>query len=297
MLRRIYGYKNVHTRPNAGDIVVMSLIKMQITVETENTKFQCSQCGKCCSRIRGNISSSDLEFLEEHAYGNLPIVQLNPIRKTSFPLWDWEAKRFMQWQKEAGIDARIMPSKAILDLNSNKAIIVSYHMDYDSCPFLKDNKCSIYYTKRAYVCRMFPFNRGPFLNIGENKNNIKKENLFGECGGMKNVMPNIPDDFKEMIKFLSKTFPDGSFVNAVQNDTIIEWMNKIIIQLIRSEKIRPAINYPYRFLTKRIDNSEKIDFTVFLMDIGFIGKDEMENIIKRFDENSDAMENIKGFFW
>ena len=206
------------------------------------------------------------------------------------------AKRFRKWQNEAKIDAKIIPSKAILDLNSNKAVIVSYHMDYDSCPFLKEGKCSIYYTKRAYVCRMFPFNRGPFLDIGEPKNLIGKEGLFGECGGMKNVMPLIPDEHNEMIRFLAEAFPDGSFVNAVQNDIIIEWINRTIVDLIKNKKIRLAVNYPYNFLVKMIGNSEKIDFTDFLADIGFIGRKELEELINRFDNNLDAREKLEKYY-
>ncbi len=264
---------------------------MQIEIQPDAPKFKCSQCGKCCSIIRGNMSSSDLKFLEEHAYGVLPVVQLNPTGKTSFPLYDWEAKRFMQWQKEANIDAKIMPSKAILDLNSNKAIIVSYHMDYDSCPFLKNNKCSIYYTKRAYVCRMFPFNGSHFLNMEEAK--IKKEGIFGECGGMKGIMPLIPDEADKMTGFFTDAFPDGPFINAVQNDIVIEWINKTIIDLIKSKKIRAAVNYPYEFLIKRMNSSEKVDFTDFLLEIEYLDEPKLKEIIQRFDGNEDALEKIK----
>ena len=46
-------------------------------------------------------------------------------------------------------------------------------------------------------------------------------------------------------------------------------MNKLIIELIKSKKIRPAMNYPYDKLLKRIENSEKVDFTDFLVECGF----------------------------
>ena len=106
-------------------------------------------------------------------------------------------------------------------------------MDLDACPFLKDKKCSIYYAKRAYVCRLFPFNRGPFLDVGENPG---KENMFGTCGQMEHIMPLIPENYEDMIIFLSKAFPDGSFENAVQFDYITEWVNKTIIDLMKQKK-------------------------------------------------------------
>lgn len=263
---------------------------MLIPIQTETPKFQCSACGTCCSHIRGMISNDEKAFLKEHAFGKLPVVQLVPIEQMTFPLWDWEAKRFLEWQHDADVDANVKPLRAIMDLNSNKAIILTYFMDSetDACQFLKNNKCSIYHTKRAYVCRLFPFSRSPF---SENS----RENMFGECGAMEKILPHIPDNRNEMIKFLNEAFPDDSFINAVQNDLIIEWANKAIVELIRKKIVKPAMNYPYNFLLKRISNAEKIDFTDFLVGCGHLAENEMESLIKRFDDNIDAKEKIEAF--
>ena len=252
--------------------------------------FKCLQCGNCCSHIRGMMPKEDEEYIKQMAYGRLPLVQLMPLEKTSFPLWDWEAKRFRKWHDEVNIDAKIMPSRGILDLNSNKAIIVTYFMDSDACPFLKDKKCLIYHTKRAYICRLFPFNRGPFLKTGQEP---KKENMFGTCCGMEKLMPFIPGNYNDMVKFLSKAFPDGSFENAVQFDYITEYVNKTIIDLMRKKLLRPAMNYPYELFLKRFENAEKIDFTDFLKQSEYI--DSKEELIKRFDDNSDAKELVNKF--
>ena len=279
---------------------------MKLNVIQPEKTFNCNQCGSCCSHIRGMMPREDIAFMEKMAYGKLPLVQLVPMEKMSFPLWDWEASRFKEWQHEVNIDAKINPSRGILDLNSNKAIIVTYFMDSDACPFLKhsemqgissaqksgaflgDRKCSIYHTKRAYICRLFPFNRGPFLAIGEKPN---KNNMFGTCCGMEKLMPHIPDNFNEMLKFFSKAFPDGSFENAVQFDYITEWVNRTIIDLMRNRLIRAAINYPYDLFLKRFENAEKIDFTDFLVECGYIRN--KEKLLKRFDENIDAKEIIE----
>ncbi len=267
---------------------------MLIKIEPDTPKFRCNACGSCCSHIRGIVPSEDRDFLKEHAYGKLPVVQLVPAERMTFPLWDWEAKRFMQWQHEANVYARVKPLRAIMDIQSNKAIILTYFMDSgsDACPFLKDNKCSIYHTKRAYVCRLFPFNRGPFIQMSGMR---QKEGMFGECGAMEHILPQIPEDFNKMIRFLNEAFPDGSFINAVQNDIVIEWANQAIVDMIRKKIIKPAMNYPYEFLLKRINNAEKIDFTDFLVKSDYCNRDEMGALIQGFDDNFDAKEKIAQF--
>lgn len=265
-------------------------LKMKLNVIQPEKTFNCNQCGSCCSHIRGMMPREDKEFIEKMAYGRLPLVQLIPVEKMSFPLWDWEAARFKEWQHEAKIDGKIKPLRGILDLNSNKAIIVAYFMDSDACPFLREKKCSIYHTKRAYVCRLFPFNRGPFLKISQEPT---KHNMFGTCGAMDPLMPLIPEKYDDMVKFLSKAFPDGSFENAVQFDYITEWINKAIIDLMRKKMLRPAMSYPYELFLKRFENAEKIDFTDFLEDIGCI--ESKEELIKSFDDNKDAKQLISEF--
>jgi|GEM_PF-2915273 Fe-S-cluster containining protein len=266
---------------------------MFIPIQSEIPKFRCNACGTCCSHIRGIIPKEDTEFIKEFAFGKMPVVQLVPVEKMTFPLWDWEAKRFMQWQKEANVDANIKPLRAIFDMDSNRTIVLTYFMDSgtDACPFLKENKCSIYHTKRAYVCRLFPLNRGPFIRNGTQS----KEGMFGDCGAMEKILPQLPDDFNAMINFLNMAFPDESFMNAVQNDIVVEWANRAIANLIRKKIIKPAMNYPYDFLLKRIGNSEKIDFTDFLAEKNCLSPAEKESLINRFDNNTDAKEKINTF--
>ncbi|MEK6808098.1 MAG: hypothetical protein AABY14_00255 [Nanoarchaeota archaeon] len=240
------------------------------------------------------ISKEENDFLKEYAYGRLPLVQMIPVNETSFPLWDWEAKRFSEWQKEVNVDAKIKPSRGIYDIQRNLTIIVTYCMDYDKCPFLTDTgKCKIYNKKRAYVCRMYPFQRSPFLNI---KQPAIPENLLGTCPVSDKILKSVPKDFDEMIIFLYKYFKtDSAFYNVVQNDIIIEWINNIIIELCKKNIINPAMNYPYHYLLKRIENSEKIDLTEFLVMEKIYNREEVNEIIKCFDDNIQAKEKIENY--
>lgn len=238
------------------------------------------------------ISEEEKEFLERYAYGRLPLIQLFPIERMSFPLFDFEAKRFRKWEKEVNVNAKIMPSRAIFDLNSNTSIIFTYYMDYDNCPFLKENKCLIYNKKRAFICRLFPFNKGPFLKTGEE---FKKEDMFGSCPAVKEIIPKLDDKNKnKLAKQLYESFGEN-FLNIIEYDCLTEWVNKLIITLVKEDKIKPAMGYPYKYLLRRITNSEKIDLMDFLIEKGIKTAEEIENLIKRFDNNTDAKEKSKGF--
>lgn len=266
---------------------------MNIPLE-EKQGFHCQACGQCCSHIRGFIAPEDKEFIKEYAFGQLPIVQLAPVERMTFPLWDWEAARFRRWGAEVGLEGNIKPLRVILDLNTDKAIVVTYFMDSeeDACPFLdSEKKCSIYHTKRAYVCRLFPFNRGPFLQLQQD---VPKESMFGSCGAMEPLLPLLPEKKEELIPTLKEMFPDGELQNAVQNDFIIEWVNRKVIELMRSKKIRPALNYPYDKFLKRVENAEKIDLMDFLVESGEMTSEEREELIARFDGNEDAVKLLKG---
>ncbi len=255
-------------------------------------KFQCSQCGQCCARIRGIIPDDEKEFLKKYAYGKLPLIQLFPIERMSFPLFDFEAKRFREWEKEVNINAKIMPSRVILDQNSGKSIIVTYYMDYDSCPFLNDNKCLIYHRKRAFICRLFPFNKGPFLKTGEE---FKVEDMFGSCPSIKDILPGLKDKKqKELVNQLQESFGEN-FLNIIEYDHLTEWVNKLIIDLVKEGKIRPAMNLPYKYLLRRVIGSEKIDLMDFLIEKKIKTPEEIESLINRFDNNIDAEEKLKEF--
>lgn len=255
-------------------------------------KFKCAQCGECCSHIRGMISEDEKKFLRKYAYGKLPLIQLFPIERMSFPLFDFEAKRFKEWEKEAKVDAKIMPSRVILDLKSGKSIIITYYMDYSSCPFLKMNKCLIYNRKRAFICRLFPFNKGPFLRTGEE---LRKKDMFGSCPAIKDIISELDDkNRKNLVKQLYSIFGEN-FLNIIEYDHLTEWINRLVIDLMKEGKIRPAMKYPYKYLLRRIINSEKIDLMDFLVEGGIKTKEEVENLIKRFDNNIDAKENLKEF--
>ncbi len=225
-------------------------------------KFKCQGCGKCCSKISG-LQNRDVEFILEFGYGKTPLAYAVDAEKVTFPLWDTEAKRFLRYSKEIGIDVNIIPQKGILDLMSNKFIVLAYQMNHDSCPFLMNGKCRIYDRERALVCRLFPFNHSP------NFRGATDETIFGECPQINEIRKELenPNKDKTGEKTDTSMFQNifGDCYNAViENDSLIEESNRTIIRLMKENKIKPAMNYPINFLRKRIENAEKIDFSDYI---------------------------------
>jgi Fe-S-cluster containining protein len=254
-------------------------------------KFKCSACGKCCSKIQGFISKEEEEFIRKYGYGKMPLMQVIPMEEMSFLLWDFEAKRFKEYEKEVEIDAKIRPSRGVFDLKSNRFIVFTYHMNSEACPFLLDEgKCAIYDNSRSFVCQFFPFKRSPLLKLEE-----ESDDLFGSCPNISIIISKLDySDKKKLVKELYDSFGEN-FLAALQNDIIMEWSNRLIIELMKNEMIKPAINHPYEFLKKRIDNSEKIDLMDFLVEIGYKNREEIDEMIERFENLEDAKEKVKEY--
>lgn len=224
-------------------------------------RFSCLKCGKCCSNIRGRIEDEEKKFIESNFFGKLPLVQLTSVEKMSLSLWGWEADKLKKRAEELQIDADIKPFRAVFDLNENKTIVISYFLDHDSCPFLRDNGCLVY-EDRPLVCGQFPIQ-----TIG-----LEEKPVFAKCPGLKDIDSIRKGDMKEY-------FGD-TYGGAVKNDSVIRWHDKMIMGLIRDGKIRPVKDYPFNFLLRRVENSDKKDFIEYLMDKDVLTVDEIDKIIK-----------------
>ncbi len=140
---------------------------------------------------------------------------------------------------------------------------------------------------------MYPFQRSPFLKVEQP---AIPETILGTCPVTDKILREMPKEFNEMLKFFYKYFKtDGAFYNIVQNDLIIEWMTKTIVEMCKNKTIRPAANYPYKYLIKRMENSRKIVLTEFLVQEKIYTKQQMDDMLRRFDQNIDAKEKIENY--
>lgn len=253
-------------------------------------KFRCLRCGECCSHIRGWIREEDKEFLKDYCYGKLPIIITTPIDKITFPIWDFETKKIIEAKEKLNLDIKLYPSRVVYDLNKDIVIVISYSINADSCPFLQEGKCLIY-TRRVFVCKVFPFQVSPFLDTSTD---LDGGMMFGACKAINEIINNF--DYKNRNKLIKQLYDcfGETFLAAVQYDIVGRWINTTLMKLIKMG-LRPALNYPYKYLVKRIEKAKKIDFTKYLITTQIYSRNQIEKLINKFTHYEDAKIMLKKF--
>ncbi|MDP2749724.1 MAG: YkgJ family cysteine cluster protein [Nanoarchaeota archaeon] len=252
-------------------------------------KFDCIKCGECCMHIRGNLPEEEKAEFQALAFGKLPIIQVISVRDMSFPIWNFEYKQIQDFLEKnmnkkdyEHYMSMIKPARIIFDLNSNKTLIVAHCIMSDECVFLdkkSNNSCKIY-DVRPLVCKQFPFQSGPLAG---------QKVYFGNCPANDKLEFNdaILQDKEKMLDIYGE-----SYLAAAQKDIYMDWVNRTVMDLFQAKKLRPAMNYPYPFLMKRYEMSEKILFTDFLVDVGFMTAEEVEKQFAGIKNNKDAKKEL-----
>ena len=136
-------------------------------------KFICKGCGECCKKFGKGKNSS-------------------------LPLFEWEVEQYKELAKQKGINLNISPLHYFLDKKSGFVFCLNYGMFNTPCPFLQENKCSIY-DYRALICRQFPLLNVPEI-VKENKESMKTNNIgasdfFSHCPNFEN-QKHFEENFK-----------------------------------------------------------------------------------------------------
>lgn len=166
-------------------------------------KFKCKNCGHCCS-VFGDVSRH-------------------------LPLFEWEVERYKKIADSRGIKLDFKPVQYLLDEKSGIVFVYLYGMTSEPCPFLKDNKCSIY-SDRSLICGQFPL-------LWTAKFNAKNEfgaSCFSECPNF-DCKKEFENKFfgKELVskneidKYLEETY-GNCFEFALQSNAIGREMLEII---------------------------------------------------------------------
>lgn len=92
-------------------------------------EFKCVNCGECC-RVFGDVARH-------------------------LPLFEWEVERYSKIAASKGLKLNFKPIRYLLDEKTQIVFVYLYGMISEPCPFLSNNKCSIY-SDRSWVCGQFP---------------------------------------------------------------------------------------------------------------------------------------------
>jgi len=209
----------------------------------KNQKFQCKQCGKCCTEFR------------------------------LLPLFEWETKELKKIAKEKKIKISIKPNLYFLDKKSNTVFVYLYGMFNHPCPFLKRKRCSIY-DKRPLICRQFPIFKTPQFNREKNFD----AKCFLHCGNFnfkKSLLDNLSFNdiiLEKSIAYLKKIYGE-CYAYALQSNTASGVIGNMINELEKNGKIKIEL---CRF---DIKEHKVISFFDFLVKSGYMKKDSKREII------------------
>lgn len=175
-------------------------------------KFKCYNCGYCCS----NFGPA----------GTLPIFH-------------WEKKKLEAIATKKNISLNFIPENVYYDSISKKIFFVNYGMKNMPCPFLKNNKCSIY-NERPLICKSFPIGKNPLFEKKEISS--IKPNWFIHCknygseGFIKEINNPSINVSKKIEKYI-QTFGEMSWNSSFKIEKIKYFVESEIKKLVNLGKI------------------------------------------------------------
>lgn len=230
--------------------------------------FECLKCGDCCKNFGSNDSFSGL------------------------PLFEWEKKEFERLAKERGIFLNINSTNIIYDKKSKTYVNISYFMENQPCPFLKDNQCAVY-EKRPIVCRSFPLARNPViddehlgLNCFMHCSNFNSNLFLKEKLKIKENKSFLIKE-KKFIEEYKKFFGETVLIYESIHSNIWKYVKKKIIEL-EGNNITS-----FKDVKEILGNKQKIiPFFEFLVKINNITEKEKREIITHLLSEEKAKERL-----
>lgn len=233
-------------------------------------KFVCDMCGECCINLKGlkgddamekykNIKQSVLRFL----------VGPNEI---SLPIREWEIPKLKELANDKKINLRIRPCTVMLSYDKGP-IIVTWDFDHDICPFLENNKCTIY-ENRPLICQSFPFYEtiGSFLR-GEDRMQISHL----KCHKMINYKEELGEKHMQAIEWKKKMLEmfGDVFVGSVKSEVAMFMIDNYIEEIVKSGNI-DRNQHPQATIIKKCQKSTITLFN-YMLSNHFITKEDIDS--------------------
>ncbi|MEI7718416.1 MAG: YkgJ family cysteine cluster protein [archaeon] len=217
-------------------------------------KFECKCCGFCCK----NFGEGNNKYL---------------------PIFEWEVNTYSKIAKQRNIKMDFKPVHYLLDEKSGVVFCYLYGMTSEPCPFLKDNKCSIY-KDRAIICQQFPLLWTAKLHIGDNFG----ASCFSECPNF-DCKKDFDKKFTgkkevkkgEIDEYLKETYGD-CFDSAVVSNIL----GRLILEIIKKHDLAGDLKLK-QIEEKDLDKYKPMSFTEFLRFKGF--EEDAKELEKMYEEN------------
>ena len=156
-------------------------------------------------------------------------------------------------------------------------------MDHDVCPFLKDNKCSIY-ENRPLTCRAFPFiNTGFFEAQRTGKANV---NISDVCPNNKKPEFTMETTFKDMVNKFYEIYGD-LYIEAIKSDAGDLLVSKWIKLLLDKGCLRTDVISKENVIKKC--QATRIGLIDYLINNNVLTRDRIDQGIKSIDRVEETV--------
>ncbi|MGQ9846966.1 MAG: YkgJ family cysteine cluster protein [Bacteroidales bacterium] len=230
-------------------------------------------CGRCCRNMRGRTYRK---------HKTLPyIFMFTPPSLKTIGLFEWELPVLELHAKKLAIPLRIKPDNVIWDQNSKNAIVITWNLDHDDCPFMSDkNKCRIY-DYRPLVCQTYPLMAVGLLQYITERHGGPFEIGLADCPNCAKLpfQEGTPLSCRPSSLFSTLFKVYGStFLGALRFDGASIIIFEHLEQAVEKGIIRPAI--VDKNVIKAILRSAPVGLFEFLQSEGVIDKKDIEKEIQ-----------------
>jgi len=161
------------------------------------------------------------------------------------PLFEWEVEKLKELAEEKNISLNIKPVDLVLDKRTNRAICMQFWLEAP-CPFLIDNKCSIY-EDRPLICKAYPMVDCPYftgkvmdINVADCNAFTIDEQKLALQGTTEHITSenSIKIPRQKLAKRYQNFFGEECFINSFLIGQIKEYTGQIMEKLITDKTIK-----------------------------------------------------------
>ncbi|MCX6815629.1 MAG: YkgJ family cysteine cluster protein [Candidatus Aenigmarchaeota archaeon] len=194
-------------------------------------KFECKGYGDCCRGLKQKFSNERIEKISQMR----ALVLVPDPKDVGLPVFDWEAEKIRSCADEAGKYVDLSPLWITVS-HKKEAVVISWNLNHDVCPFLHGNRCGIY-NDRPTICRCFPVASSGFMDVflGKGKANV---NFSDMCRCWPDNKIETPPEMKieDMYRFFYGIFGD-SYLASLRSDMYTVFVIQIIQGLVNKGKV------------------------------------------------------------